>query len=54
MGKRTLNSSSTITTTLVSWVVADDDYFIIRNLPLFLTNTTRAWLEHLLPRCIYN
>jgi hypothetical protein len=23
-----------------------DDCFIIRNLPLFLTNLVRAWLEH--------
>jgi hypothetical protein len=25
----------------------DDDYLIIRNLPLFLSNTAWAWLEHL-------
>jgi hypothetical protein len=27
----------------------DDDNLIIRNLPLFLSDTTRAWLEHLPP-----
>jgi hypothetical protein len=27
---------------------ADDDHFIIRNLPLFLANSVRAWLEHTL------
>jgi hypothetical protein len=26
---------------------ADSDSFIIRNLPLFLTDSTRTWLEHL-------
>ena len=26
---------------------ADNDDFIIRNLPLFLANSARAWLEHL-------
>ena len=26
---------------------ADNDDFIIRNLPLFLADSTRAWLEHL-------
>ena len=26
---------------------ADNDNFIIRNLPLFLANSARAWLEHL-------
>ena len=26
---------------------SNDDDFIIRNLPLFLTNSARAWLEHL-------
>jgi hypothetical protein len=25
----------------------DDDNLIIRNLPLFLSDTARAWLEHL-------
>lgn len=25
----------------------DDDLFIIRNLPLFLADLARAWLEHL-------
>ena len=25
----------------------DNDDFIIRNLPLFLADSTRAWLEHL-------
>ena len=25
----------------------DNDDFIIRNLPLFLANSARAWLEHL-------
>jgi hypothetical protein len=25
----------------------DSDYFIIRNLPLFLANSTQTWLEHL-------
>jgi hypothetical protein len=28
---------------------ADDDNLIIRNLPLFLSNAARAWLEHLPP-----
>jgi hypothetical protein len=32
----------------------DDDNLIIRNLPLFLSNTSRAWLEHLPPRKISN
>ena len=27
----------------------DSDYFIIRNLPLFLADSARTWLEHLLP-----
>jgi hypothetical protein len=27
----------------------DSDYFIIRNLPLFLPDLARTWLEHLLP-----
>jgi hypothetical protein len=27
----------------------DDDNLIIRNLPLFLTDVARAWLEHLYP-----
>ena len=30
----------------------DNDSFIIRNLPLFLANSTRTWLEHLLPNRI--
>ena len=32
----------------------DDDNLIIRNLPLFLSNTARAWLEHLPPGKISN
>jgi hypothetical protein len=32
----------------------DDDRFIIHNLPLFLADSVRAWLEHLLARCIHN
>jgi hypothetical protein len=32
----------------------DDDNLIIRNLPLFLSNTARAWLEHLPPGQISN
>jgi hypothetical protein len=28
---------------------ANDDNLIIRNLPLFLSDTARAWLEHLPP-----
>jgi hypothetical protein len=32
----------------------DDDNLIIRNLPLFLSDTARAWLEHLPPRQIFN
>jgi hypothetical protein len=32
----------------------DDDRFIIRNLPLFLVDLARAWLEHLLARCIHD
>jgi hypothetical protein len=31
---------------------ADDDLLIIRNLPLFLADLARAWLEHLPPRWI--
>jgi hypothetical protein len=31
---------------------ADDDYFIIRNLPLFLTDSARTWLDHLPPNFI--
>jgi hypothetical protein len=31
---------------------ADNDYFIIRNLPLFLADLARTWLEHLLPNSI--
>jgi hypothetical protein len=27
----------------------DDDNLIIRNLPLFLSDAARAWLEHLPP-----
>ena len=27
----------------------DSDYFIIRNLPLFLADSERTWLKHLLP-----
>jgi hypothetical protein len=32
----------------------NDDNLIIRNLPLFLSDTARAWLEHLLPGQISN
>jgi hypothetical protein len=32
----------------------DDDNLIIRNLPLFLSGTARAWLEHLPPGQISN
>jgi hypothetical protein len=32
----------------------DYDRFIIRNLPLFLADSARAWLEHLLARRIHN
>jgi hypothetical protein len=32
----------------------DDDNLIIRNLPLFLSDTARAWLEHLPPDQISN
>jgi hypothetical protein len=32
----------------------DDDNLIIRNLPMFLSDTARAWLEHLPPRQISN
>lgn len=31
---------------------ADNEAFIIRNLPLYLADTTRAWLEHLPPASI--
>jgi hypothetical protein len=31
----------------------DDDNLIIRNLPLFLSDVTRAWLEHLPPAQIF-
>ena len=30
----------------------DNDDFIIRNLPLFLADSARTWLEHLLPNII--
>jgi len=30
----------------------DSDYFIIRNLPLFLADSARTWLEHLPPNRI--
>ena len=30
----------------------DDDYFIIQNLPIFLAETARAWIEHLPTNCI--
>ena len=33
---------------------ADDDHLIIRNLPLFLSNAARAWLEHLPPSQIHD
>jgi hypothetical protein len=32
----------------------DDDHFISHNLPLFLVDLVRAWLEHLLARRIHN
>jgi hypothetical protein len=32
----------------------DDDNLIIRNLPLFLSDTARAWPEHLPPGQISN
>jgi hypothetical protein len=32
----------------------DDDNLIIRNLPLFLSDAARAWLEHLPPTQISN
>jgi hypothetical protein len=32
----------------------DDDNLIIRNLPLFLSDAARAWLEHLPPAQIYD
>jgi hypothetical protein len=32
----------------------DDDNLIIRNLPLFLSDAARAWLEHLPPVQISN
>jgi hypothetical protein len=34
--------------------VADSDYFIIRNLPLFLADVAQTWLEHLLSDRIQN
>jgi hypothetical protein len=33
---------------------ADDDNLIIRNLPLFLSDAARAWLEHLPPAQIFD
>jgi hypothetical protein len=30
----------------------DDDYFIIRNLPLFLADSAQMWLDHLPPNSI--
>jgi hypothetical protein len=38
----------------VSWGAADDDKLIIRNLPLFLSDAARAWLEHLPPAQIHD
>jgi hypothetical protein len=35
-------------------VGTDDDNLVIRNLPLFLSDTARAWLEHLPPGQISN
>ena len=32
----------------------DDDLLIIRNLPLFLSDSARAWLKHLHPLQINN
>jgi hypothetical protein len=32
----------------------DHDDFIIRNLPLYLADLARAWLENLRPDCIQN
>jgi hypothetical protein len=32
----------------------DDDNLIIRNLPMFLSDTARVWLEHLPPGQISN
>jgi hypothetical protein len=34
--------------------VTDDDNLVIRNLPVFLSDTARAWLEHLPPGQISN
>ena len=34
------------------WEVADNDDFIIHNVPLFLADSARAWLEHLLSNAI--
>ena len=33
---------------------ADDDLLVIRNLPLFLSDSARAWLEHLPPMQIHD
>ena len=33
-----------------SGAVSDD--FVIHNLPLFLADSARTWLEHLLPNCV--
>jgi hypothetical protein len=33
---------------------ANSDYFIIRNLPLFLADSARTWLEHLPSNRIHN
>ena len=33
---------------------ADSDNFIIRNLPLFLADSARTWLEHLPPNRIHS
>jgi hypothetical protein len=35
-------------------VGAGSDYFIIRNLPLFLADLARTWLEHLPSDWIHN
>jgi hypothetical protein len=48
-GRRGRSCGSRTTDWPTSWGGADDDNLIIRNLPLFLSNAARAWLEHLPP-----
>jgi hypothetical protein len=52
MARSNLNFGSLISAWLVSW--AANDRVIIRQLPLFLSDTARSWLEDLPPGQIHN